>query len=115
LQQILVNLVNNALKFTEKGSVHIHLFCPDRKHWAMEVRDTGMGIPEDEQEHIFDQFHQVDNSMTRKHAGFGLGLSIVNQLVALMGGKVAVKSTVGVGSVFTVTLPILQPGGIQHE
>jgi len=115
LQQILVNLVNNALKFTEEGSVHIRLYCPDRKHWAMEVRDTGMGIPEDEQEHIFDQFHQVDNSLTRKHAGFGLGLSIVNQLVALMGGKIAVKSTVGVGSVFTVTLPIVQTGGIQHE
>ena len=115
LQQILVNLVNNALKFTEKGSVHIRLFCPDRKHWAMEVQDTGMGIPEDEQEHIFDPFRQVDNSMTRKYAGFGLGLSIVNQLVALMGGDVAVKSTVGVGSVFTVTFPIVQTGGIQHE
>jgi PAS domain S-box-containing protein len=115
LQQILVNLVTNALKFTEKGSVHIRLFCPDRNHWAMEVRDTGLGIPEDEQEHIFDPFHQVDGSMTRKHAGFGLGLSIVNQLVALMGGKVVVKSTVGVGSVFTVTLPIVQTGGIQHE
>jgi signal transduction histidine kinase len=81
----------------------------------MEVRDTGMGIPEDEQEHIFDPFRQVDGSMTRKHAGFGLGLSIVNQLVALMGGDIAVKSTVGVGSVFTVTLPIVQTGGIQHE
>jgi len=115
LQQILVNLVNNALKFTEKGSVHIRLFCPDRKHWAMEVQDTGMGIPEDEQEHIFNPFRQVDNSMTRKYAGFGLGLSIVNQLVALMGGDVAVKSTVGVGSVFTVILPISQAGGIQHE
>jgi len=115
LQQILVNLVINALKFTEKGSVHIRLFCPDRKHWAMEVRDTGMGIPEDEQEHIFDPFRQVDNNMTRKHAGFGLGLSIVNQLVALMGGKVAVKSTPGAGSVFTVTLPIVQTGGLQHE
>lgn len=115
LQQILVNLVTNALKFTEKGSVHIRLFCPDKNHWAMEVRDTGMGIPEDEQEHIFDPFRQVDGSMTRKHAGFGLGLSIVNQLVALMSGDVAVKSTVGVGSVFTVTLPIVQTGGIQYE
>jgi len=115
LQQILVNLVNNALKFTEKGSVHIRMFCPDKNHWAMEVRDTGMGIPGNEQEHIFEPFHQVDGSMTRKYAGFGLGLSIVNQLVALMGGDVAVKSTVGVGSVFTVTLPIVQTGGIQHE
>jgi PAS domain S-box-containing protein len=114
LQQILVNLVNNALKFTEKGSVHIHLFCPDRNHWAMEVRDTGMGIPEEEQERIFDPFQQVDNKMTRKHAGFGLGLSIVNQLVALMDGKIAVKSTLGVGSVFTVILPIIQTGGIHQ-
>jgi len=115
LQQILVNLINNALKFTEKGSVHIRLFCPDRKHWAMEVRDTGMGIPEDQQGSIFSPFHQLDNSMTRKHAGFGLGLSIVNQLVTLMGGNVTVNSTVGVGSTFTVLLPILQTGGIQRE
>jgi PAS domain S-box-containing protein len=114
LQQILVNLVNNALKFTEKGSVDIRLFRPDSQRWAMEVRDTGKGIPEDEQEHIFEPFHQVDNTITRKHAGFGLGLSIVNQLAALMGGSVVVKSAVGAGSVFTVTLPIVQTGGVQN-
>ncbi len=106
LQQILVNLVNNAVKFTEKGSVHIHFFRQDEQHWAMQVRDTGMGIPDEEMANIFDPFRQVDSSMTRKHAGFGLGLSIVKQLASLMGGEVAVKSTLGSGSIFTVTLPL---------
>jgi len=115
LQQILVNLVNNALKFTEKGSVQILIFRPDVHHWSMEVQDTGTGIPEEELDHIFDPFHQVDNSPTRKYAGFGLGLAIVNQLVALMGGNITLNSRVGVGSVFTVTLPIVQTGGLQHE
>lgn len=106
LQQILVNLVNNAVKFTEKGSVHIHFFRQDEQHWAMQVRDTGMGIPDEEMANIFDPFRQVDSSMTRKQAGFGLGLSIVKQLASLMGGEVAVKSTLGSGSIFTVTLPL---------
>ncbi|MDI6770517.1 MAG: ATP-binding protein [Anaerolineales bacterium] len=108
LQQILVNLVNNAVKFTEKGSVNIHFFRQDGQHWAMQVRDTGTGIPEGELAHIFDPFRQVDGSTTRKHAGFGLGLSIVKQLANLMGGEVAVKSTLGSGSIFTVTLPLAQ-------
>lgn len=106
LQQILVNLVNNAVKFTEKGSVQIRFFRQDEQHWAMQVRDTGTGIPVEEMANIFDPFRQVDGSTTRKHAGFGLGLSIVKQLASLMGGEVAVKSTLGSGSIFTVTLPL---------
>ncbi len=115
LQQVLLNLVGNAIKFTVRGSVHIRLSCPDEKHWAMEVRDSGMGIPETELARIFEPFKQVDDSITRKQAGFGLGLSIVKQLVSLMDGDIAVNSKMGVGSVFTVTLPIVQTGGIQHE
>jgi two-component system phosphate regulon sensor histidine kinase PhoR len=80
----------------------------------MSVRDTGKGIPEKEQARIFAPFHQVDNTMTRKHAGFGLGLAIVHQLVTFMGGVVTVDSTVGVGSNFTVTLPITRTGGLQN-
>jgi len=109
LQQILVNLVNNGVKFTDRGIVHVRLFCPNRKKWGMEVADTGRGIPEDELPHIFDTFHQVEGGATRVHGGFGLGLSIVNQLVNLMSGEIAVNSEVDVGTTFTITLPLVVP------
>ena len=106
LQQILTNLVNNAIKFTEKGGIHIRLLRVDADHWKMEVADTGAGIPENEIVHIFETFRQVGNLTTRKHGGVGIGLSIVRQLVDLMGGKVDVISKVGHGSLFSVTLPL---------
>jgi PAS domain S-box-containing protein len=110
LQQILVNLVNNAIKFTEHGSVRMRVFRTDTLHWAMEVRDTGIGIPANEIPHIFEAFRQVDSTSTRKHGGFGLGLTIVKQLANLMGGDVSVSSVVGSGSTFTVTLPLTVEG-----
>jgi signal transduction histidine kinase len=109
LQQILVNLVNNGVKFTDRGFVHIRLLCPDHLTWGMEVSDTGCGIPEDEIPHIFDTFHQVEGGATRVHGGFGLGLSIVNQLVNLMNGEIHVTSKVDVGTKFTITLPLVIP------
>lgn len=109
LQQILVNLVNNAVKFTDQGTVHVRLFCPDENKWGMEVSDTGSGIPEDELPYIFDTFRQVEGGETRVHGGFGLGLSIVKQLVSLMSGEIKVNSNVGVGTTFTVTLPLIVP------
>jgi signal transduction histidine kinase len=109
LQQILVNLVNNAVKFTDRGYVHIRLFCPDRLTWGMEVSDTGRGIPENELPHIFDTFHQVESGVTRVHGGFGLGLSIVNQLVNLMNGGIHVSSKVDGGTKFIITLPLVIP------
>jgi signal transduction histidine kinase len=109
LQQILVNLVNNSVKFTEKGIIHIKMFCPSPTQWAFEVSDTGVGIPESEQEKVFEAFHQVDSGAARVHGGFGLGLSIVKQLVHLMNGKIDVKSKVGAGTTFTVTLPLVIP------
>ncbi len=105
LHQILVNLVNNALKFTERGGVMIHVYAPDPEHWAMDVSDTGPGIPPEAMSYIFEPFRQVDSSATREHKGFGLGLAIVKQLTELMGGKTSVASTVGKGSTFTVYLP----------
>lgn len=107
LQQILVNLINNAVKFTETGSVHMHLSRSDKKCWRLEVRDTGIGIPQEELATIFEAFRQVDSSATRKHGGFGLGLSIVKQLSELMGGEVVVTSKMGAGSAFIVTLPLI--------
>ena len=109
LQQILVNLVNNAIKFTDYGSVHVRLFCPSGFRWGIEVSDTGQGIPESEIAYIFDPFRQVDGAATRVHRGFGLGLSIVKQLVHLMNGDINVISKVDVGSTFTIVLPLIIP------
>jgi signal transduction histidine kinase len=109
LQQILVNLVNNGVKFTDRGTVHVRLFCPYESRWGMEVSDTGHGIPENELAYIFDAFRQVEGGETRVHGGFGLGLSIVRQLVNLMGGDVKVNSKVDEGTTFTVTLPLTVP------
>jgi len=109
LQQILLNLVNNGIKFTEHGAIHVKLFCPLGNKWAIEVSDTGTGIPESELPYIFDTFRQVEGTTTRVHGGFGLGLSIVKQLVNLMNGEINVRSNMEAGSVFTVTLPLVIP------
>ena len=110
LRQILLNLLSNALKFTERGSVNIslemlqHTATDARLRFA--VRDTGIGIPEDKRDRLFKSFSQVDCSITRRFGGTGLGLSIVKQLVDLMGGAVGVDSVVGKGSCFWVELPL---------
>lgn len=109
LQQILVNLVNNAVKFTERGHVNVSLFCREKSRWGIEVSDTGNGISESELPYIFDTFRQVDGAATRAHGGFGLGLSIVKQLVHIMSGEIHVTSKPGLGSTFTVSLPLVVP------
>jgi signal transduction histidine kinase len=106
LQQVLVNLVNNAVKFTKEGSVHVKLSRVGEHEWGISVTDTGQGIPKEELPHIFDTFRQVEGTSTRLHGGFGLGLSIVKQLVNLMGGNIFVESDLGKGSTFLITLPI---------
>lgn len=107
IHQIIVNLVGNAIKFTERGMIRVRVYCPNEaERWALEVSDTGPGIPEEAQSYIFDAFRQVDDSITREHAGSGLGLSIVKQLTELMGGEIKLVSEVGRGSTFTVTLPL---------
>jgi Signal transduction histidine kinase len=109
LHQILLNLVSNSIKFTEHGIVHVRLFSPYRNRWGIEVSDSGSGIPESEIPYIFDTFRQVEGTTTRVHGGFGLGLSIVKQLVHLMDGDINVKSKTDVGSMFTITLPLVIP------
>lgn len=107
LQQILTNLVGNAIKFTNTGSVVARLYRSQPGYWSMKVTDTGIGIPPEAHDYIFEPFSQVDGSLTRQNAGTGLGLSIVRQLVDLMGGYVTLVSEQGEGSEFTVTLPLV--------
>ena len=112
LRQVLTNLLNNALKFTKSGHVILEArTCPEAKAdenvVRFAVRDTGVGIPDEKIEHIFGKFNQADSSTTREFGGTGLGLAISDHLVSLMGGSIAVSSTLGEGSefAFEVSLP----------
>jgi PAS domain S-box-containing protein len=107
LRQVLLNLVSNAIKFTERGEVIVHVAREPSAEAAMlrfSVIDTGIGIPRDKQEVIFQAFTQADGSMNRRFGGTGLGLTIAARLVGLMGGRIWVESTVGRGSTFHFTL-----------
>lgn len=106
LSQILINLVGNAIKFTDEGKITVNVFqsLPDK--WVLEVRDTGRGIPEDAKESVFEAFQQVDDPITRNTEGSGLGLSIVRMLIKLMEGEIHLESELGKGSTFIVTLPL---------
>jgi signal transduction histidine kinase/DNA-binding response OmpR family regulator len=115
IRQIVTNLVGNAIKFTERGHVLVEVTAEPRGANALlkvRVEDTGMGIPEYLLKKVFEKFSQVDASSTRRHEGTGLGLAIASRLVAMMGGKVDVESTVGKGSVFSFTmlLPVRDSG-----
>jgi PAS domain S-box-containing protein len=109
LHQILINFTNNAIKFTHEGGVEINVYMRDADHWAIAVADTGIGIPKEAQRYIFEPFRQVDDSATREYGGAGLGLSIVKQLVTMMGGWIELESEEGKGSTFTVILPLTPP------
>lgn len=111
LNQILVNLANNAVKFTDKGYVIVHIYRPSVDRWAIDVTDTGPGIPMEAQGYIFEPFRQVDDSRGRRSGGVGLGLSIVQQLVELMAGEITVKSQIDQGTTFTITLPVVHERG----
>ena len=109
LQQVLVNLTNNAVKFTSQGSIKVNVYRVNEEHWAFDVTDTGRGIALEDQKYIFEPFRQVEGTVTRSQGGIGLGLSIVRRLAELMGGRIFVKSTPGQGSTFTVVLPFQPP------
>jgi GAF domain-containing protein len=104
LTQVLLNLVGNAIKFTDAGEVSIAAGSRNG-HFAVSVTDTGPGIPLDQQGRIFDQFHQVDSSLTKAKGGTGLGLAIAKQIVEMHGGRIWVESTPGKGSTFQMELP----------
>jgi signal transduction histidine kinase len=104
LQQILINLLTNAIKFTEQGTLTLGAAC-DGRTVRITMQDTGIGIPPEKLASVFDRFVQVDLSLTRRAGGMGLGLSIARDLARGMDGELAVASTEGEGSVFTLTLP----------
>jgi signal transduction histidine kinase/DNA-binding response OmpR family regulator len=117
LDQIVNNLISNAIKFTDKGSVTVILRPPSGAELALhnnpalavEVEDTGIGIPADKVDRLFRSFEQLDSASDRRHAGTGLGLAISRKLARLMGGEIDLSSTEGVGSCFTLLLPGVAP------
>jgi signal transduction histidine kinase/DNA-binding response OmpR family regulator/CHASE3 domain sensor protein len=115
LEQVLRNLLANAVKFTEHGSVTLHVAPSGRDRMCFEVRDSGIGIEPSQQEAIFEAFRQADGTSSRKYGGTGLGLSISRDLARLLGGDISVSSAPGQGSTFTVILPLeYQPAMAQQ-
>ena len=105
LTQVLLNLVGNAIKFTDTGEVLVTAKAING-HFVVCVTDTGPGIPAQEKTRIFEQFHQVDSSITKAKGGTGLGLAITKQIVEMHGGRIWVESTVGEGATFQVEFPV---------
>jgi signal transduction histidine kinase len=108
LRQILINLIGNAIKFTDVGSVRLEITCDDQ-HLRFDVIDTGCGITPENLPRLFQEFSQIDTSSTRKFGGTGLGLAISRRMARLLGGEVTVQSVAGKGSVFSVLLPPQAP------
>ena len=104
LKMVFSNLISNAIKFTDKGFIEIIYEDYDKDGILFSIKDTGIGIPRDEWENIFNTFYQVDSSSTRKYGGSGLGLAIVKEIVSMHGGKIWVESKVGEGTTFYFTI-----------
>lgn len=118
LQQILSNLVGNALKFTDSGYVRVWITATKhapRHELRFEISDSGIGMSDEQQKHLFQPFSQADASFTRKYGGSGLGLMIVKDLVELMGGEVQLRSTLGLGSMFSFTALFDEASHLQSE
>ncbi|MDP4038802.1 MAG: ATP-binding protein [bacterium] len=107
LREVLTNLIDNAIKFTAKGSVDIYL-TSDKQFITVSIADTGMGISTEDQKHLFQKFYRVDSSMTREIGGTGLGLYIARNLIELYGGRIWVESEADKGSKFSFSLPVVK-------
>ena len=105
ITQVLLNLVGNAIKFTEVGEIEVRA-SSEGAYFRLSVSDTGPGIPAEERDRIFNEFHQLDTSTTRTKGGTGLGLAISKKIVEMHGGRIWVESEVGHGSTFRFTLPV---------
>ena len=115
LQQIFVNLINNAIKFTEEGSIEFGYVYVETKFYQFYVKDSGIGIPESKINQVFDRFRQVDEERTRKFGGTGLGLAISKNLVKLLKGDIWVNSIEMKGTTFYFTIPVEQSSYIHHK
>jgi signal transduction histidine kinase len=115
LSQVLTNLVDNAVKFTDEGGIHISALGGNEDTWVLMVRDTGRGISERDLPRIFEEFHQGSPVYGRQSEGVGLGLAIAHRLVMAMGGDIRVQSRLGAGSTFTVILPTTMPAQKNEE
>ncbi len=104
IEQILINLLNNAIKFTERGRINLSAKI-EAGTLYVSVTDTGIGIKSEDLEKVFQPFRQIDTGLARNHEGTGLGLAICRRLTELLGGQISVKSKLGLGSTFTITLP----------
>jgi signal transduction histidine kinase len=113
IEQVVINLLSNAFKFTEDGAVSLTMRALNTDEWQIQVADTGIGIPPHAKELIFEEFRQLDGSYTRAYQGTGLGLAISRNLVRIMEGTIQVQSELGSGSTFTVTLPMIFKDPIQ--
>ena len=111
LRQIVMNLVHNAVKFTEKGSVTVRFLKQEQGFWGIQVIDTGIGIPLESQKLVFEAFEQVNSMENSKQSGFGLGLSIVAKLTSIMNGRIELESEEGKGCTFTIILPLKEVPG----
>ena len=112
IRQILINLLNNAIKFTDQGGVILRLLPDSPQRIVIEVEDSGIGISESQQQQIFSEFIQVDSGDNRQYMGSGLGLTIVQRLVDLMGGEITLQSHEGDGSLFRISLPLQGEGSL---
>ncbi|NQU34915.1 MAG: response regulator [Bacteroidetes bacterium] len=109
LHQVLINIVSNAIKFTDKGSVDI-IVKNQQNNIVIEIKDTGIGISENILPHVFDEFRQADGTSSRKYEGTGLGLAIAKKMTEILGGSISAESELGVGSTFSVTIPVTWHG-----
>jgi signal transduction histidine kinase len=113
--QILLNLLNNAVKFTDKGEIRIKCSMVDNDNLVISVSDTGIGIRDEDMDHLFEAFRQIDGTARRRYQGAGLGLYLCKKLATLLQGRILAESEYGIGSKFTLEIPVRLEYGRENE